>query len=119
MKSFFKRLRHAFKGWLVFFQKETNGQIQLAIAAATVVLGFWLHLSTVEWMLILICIGTVIGFEMTNSALEKLCNHVQPELHQNIKFVKDVSAGAVLWAAVVSSVVGAVIFLPKLLALLA
>jgi undecaprenol kinase/diacylglycerol kinase (ATP) len=51
---------------------------------------------------------------MVNHALEKLCDMVHPEWHPVIKTVKDVSAGAVLVAAVVSVAVGLIIFIPKL-----
>jgi undecaprenol kinase len=52
-----------------------------------------------------------------NSSLEKMADHLHPERHPQIKIVKDVAAGAVLWVAAVSVVAGAIIFLPKLLAM--
>jgi diacylglycerol kinase len=52
---------------------------------------------------------------MLNSALEKLCDLVQPDLHPQIKIIKDVAAAAVLWACLISTAIGALIFLPKIL----
>lgn len=63
--------------------------------------------------MVLLCNGLVIGLEMVNTAVETLSNRLHPEKHPDIKIVKDVAAGAVLWAAVMSVVIGAIIFLPK------
>jgi undecaprenol kinase/diacylglycerol kinase (ATP) len=114
MKSFFSRVKFALQGWLHFFSHETNGRIQAVIAALVVVAGFVFQITTHEWLWILLCIAIVIGLEMVNTAFETLANRLHPGLHPDIKIVKDVAAGAVLWAAVISVIIGAVIFLPKI-----
>jgi diacylglycerol kinase len=53
---------------------------------------------------------------MLNTAIEKLADKTHPEQHPQIGLVKDVAAGAVLWASVISVIIGAVIFLPLILA---
>jgi len=50
-----------------------------------------------------------------NTALEKLADVVQKDHHPEIKLVKDIAAGAVLILAVISAVIGVIIFLPKLI----
>lgn len=79
-----------------------------------VVAGFALRITAQEWLWVLLCIGMVIGLEMVNTALEALANHLHPEQHPAIKVVKDVAAGAVLWASCISVVVGVIIFGPRL-----
>lgn len=54
---------------------------------------------------------------MMNSALEKLSDLVEPNYNPVIKSIKDISAAAVLWSAIVSVVIGGVIFLPRIIAL--
>jgi diacylglycerol kinase len=117
MKAFINRVRFALQGWQAFFSKETNGQIQFCVAIAVVVVGFLIGLSQLEWVIVLGCIGLILALEMVNSAIEKLCDLVHPDKHPTIKFVKDVAAGAVLWASVIAVVIGAIIFLPKVLLL--
>ena len=117
MKAFLFRLYNAFQGWLHFFRTETNGRIQGVITLLVVLAGFFFGISAQEWLWILLCIGLVTGLEMVNTAIETLANRLHPDRHPDIKIVKDVAAGAVLWAAVVSVIIGAVIFLPKLLAI--
>lgn len=64
---------------------------------------------------VLLCIGLVMALEMVNAAIEKLCDRLHPDKHTDIKLVKDMAAGAVLWAAIISAIVGLIIFAPKLL----
>jgi diacylglycerol kinase len=105
---------NAFNGLHHFFLHERNGKIQVAAATVVVIFAVCFHASVTEWTAILLCIGAVLCLEMMNSSLEKLCDLVQPEYHPVIKIVKDVSAGAVLFASVISVVIASMIFLPKI-----
>jgi diacylglycerol kinase len=118
MKAFLSRLGFALQGWRYFFTHEANGRIQAVVAILVVTAGFIFGISAQEWLWILLCIGLVIGLEMVNTAIETLANRLHPDRHPEIKIVKDVAAGAVLWAAVVSVVIGLIIFLPKVLQLI-
>jgi len=60
----------------------------------------------------------VIGMEMMNSAIEKACDRITREKDDYVRYVKDMAAGAVLWTAIGSAVIGAIILLPKVIALL-
>ncbi len=117
-QSFFTALYNAFNGLFDFFSNERNGKIQLAVALATIATAAFLKISLNEWVAVLLCIGMVIGLEMLNSALEKLCDLVEPGYHPSIRVIKDISAGAVLWASIISTVAGTIIFLPKIISLL-
>ena len=114
MRSFLKGFVYAFNGLVVFFSNERNGKVQLVAAVLAVAVGFWLHISAAEWMAVLACIAAVLSLEMVNSAIEKLCNLVQPGFHPAVMVIKDISAGAVLWVAIFSTIIGAIIFLPKI-----
>ncbi|TAD92475.1 MAG: diacylglycerol kinase family protein [Bacteroidetes bacterium] len=118
MRKFLDRVHYALSGWLQFFRTEKNGQIQMLAAVLVVIVGLWLGISAVEWMAVAFCIGAVLALEMVNSAIETLCNLVQPEKDVRIKFIKDVAAGAVLWMVCMAIIVGVAIFLPKIWALL-
>jgi diacylglycerol kinase len=117
MKAFINRVKFAFNGWAKFFAKETNGQIQLLVAFLVIIAGFLLNISRGEWMIVLGCTALVLSLEMINSAIEKLCDHLHPGLHPQIGLVKDIAAGAVLWASVVSVAIGLIIFLPRIISL--
>jgi diacylglycerol kinase len=106
--------RHAFHGMAQFFRMDRNGKLHLGAAMLVAIAGWFFRLSGMEWCVLLLCMALVIGLEMLNYALENLCNLVHKDFHPLIKTTKDVAAGAVLWAAIISVVIGAVIFIPRI-----
>ncbi|CAN5627350.1 diacylglycerol kinase family protein [soil metagenome] len=117
-QSLLKGFYNAWKGIQNFFLHDRNGRIHLGAGIATVLAGFILKVSAIEWVVLLICIAVVISLEMINAAIEKLCDMVHKDFHPGIKIIKDISAGAVLLAAVISIVIGTIIFLPKIIEML-
>ncbi|MDR0792267.1 MAG: diacylglycerol kinase family protein [Chitinophagaceae bacterium] len=113
-----KSFVNAASGLCHFFLHERNGKIQAAVAVLTLIASYVFKVTLNECAIILLCIALVIGLEMINTALEKFCDIVQKEYHPTIKIVKDVAAGAVLFASVLSVATGCIIFLPKILVLL-
>src|SRR5688572_27541312 len=114
MKNFFKSVTFAAEGIKQFFSGDRNGKIQIVIGMIAITLGFTLSLSSLQWLLVLFCIGLVISLEMINSAIERYCDLVTTDFHPGIKIIKDVAAGAVLIASVMSLVIGLIIFIPAL-----
>ncbi len=105
----------AWAGLKFVFSTQRNFRIHLLMAALVILLGIGLHISTMEWLVVLICIAFVLFAELINTAIEKLCDVVQQEIHPQIKLVKDIAAGAVLASAVMSAVIGVIIFLPRII----
>lgn len=56
------------------------------------------------------CIGLVVGLEMINSAIEGLVDLVTRERLPLAGRIKDIAAGAVLFVAMISVVIGVIIF---------
>lgn len=107
----------AFNGLKDCIRHEKNFRMQYALAIIVVIAGFFLGLSSFEWAIILLCFAVVLSFEIINSAIEKLCDLVCPDFNLVIKKVKDMSASAVLLSAIITFIIGCIIFLPKIYAL--
>jgi len=107
----------AFAGLKDCLLHEKNFRIQYVIALVIIIAGLFFALSETEWMIIFLCFAVVLSFEIINSAIEKLCDLVCPQFNLTIKKVKDMSASAVLLAAIISFIIGCIIFLPKITAL--
>jgi diacylglycerol kinase len=118
MKKIFRPFGFALNGIRHCFVTQVNLRIHLLIALLVTGSGIVLSISITEWMITALCIGLVVTAELINTAIEKLCDVFTTDIHPAIKLVKDVSAGAVLVMALVSCVVGAIIFLPKLISIL-
>lgn len=108
-------IAYACKGIKICFASETNFKIHVVAAVVVIFFAVVCNITAVQWMLLLFAIVLVMVMEMINTAIEKLCDLVQPEFHPVIKKVKDIAAGAVLVTAIVSVIIGAVIFLPLLI----
>ena len=119
MSTFIENIGFASAGIKYFFKNERNGKIQLVIALLVIFLSLVVNLSTVEWCIILGCIALVIALEMVNTSLERVCDMLSTEYHPMIKIIKDVAAGAVLWAVIFCASIGCIIFTPHLLILFA
>jgi diacylglycerol kinase len=105
-------IRFAVSGIYSAFRKETHLKLMLLTAIMVVFFGTYAGIGKTEWILVLACITLVICLEMFNSAIEKLCNQLHPEKDPNIKYIKDVCAGAVLIACLFSIATGLIIFIP-------
>ena len=116
--NIYKAFVNAFAGLNYFFSHERNGRTLLIIGVFTIILSKLLHITQHEWIAVLLCIGTVLSAEMMNSSLEKLCDYTQPSFNLQIKIIKDVSGGAVLFISIISAIIGVLIFFPKLWQLL-
>ncbi len=114
MKKFFKAVLFAWHGIKQFLSREQNARIQTVMGVATITLGFTVSISPNQWMFVLFCIGLVISLEMINTAIERYCDLVTIEYHPGIKIIKDVAAGAVLVASIVSLIIGLIIFIPAI-----
>lgn len=117
-QNLLRSFRHAFNGMFQFFLKDRNGEIHLFAALLACAAGIYFDISVSEWLAILLCIGLVIALEMMNAAIESLCDLVHETYHPLIKKVKDICAAAVLWAAIISAVIGCIIFIPKIIQLI-
>ena len=107
--------KFAFQGIKLLFKEEHNSWIHLCFTILAVALAVWLKISLLEWVLVIFCIGFVFVIEIINTAIENICDFISPEKNSMIKRIKDLSAAAVLFSAVTSLIVGALIFLPKLI----
>jgi diacylglycerol kinase len=115
--SFLKGFVFACNGLAKAIRTERNLKVHMGISILVCMLGFAVQLSTIEWCLIIACMGLVMGAELMNSAIEKLVDMVSPGFDARAGLVKDIAAGAVLVCAITSAIIGLFIFIPKLLTL--
>lgn len=109
---------YAWQGIKSLFGREPNAQIHLTVAILVIAAGFLFNIDRWEWCAVLLCIGSVFMAEGFNTAIEKLCDKVSPDIHPLIKLTKDIAAGAVLLLVIASVAVGLIVFLPYIMGLL-
>ena len=110
-----KSIGFALKGAYKLITTEHSIMVQFSIAILLVIAGFYFHISREEWMMQTLAFGLVLGIESLNTAVEKIADFIHPEFHDRIGFIKDIAAGAVMFTAIASIVVGLLIYVPKFL----
>lgn len=116
-KARIRSFGYAGSGIYQFFRNEHNAWIHLGASVVVVFLSIVLRVSRSEVFVLLFCIGLVWITEMINTAIEKMADLLSKEFDPRIGAIKDLAAGAVLVAAIVSVIAGLVIFLPKIFSL--
>lgn len=111
--------RYATQGLWYLLRTQRNAQIQASCAILALALAALLRISRLEWLVLILTIALVLALEGVNTALEAVVDLVTGDYHPLAKVAKDVAAGAVWTMALASLPIGALIFLPRLLALLA
>lgn len=113
-----KSFGNAFRGIFFAFKTQHNIWIHSLAIVVVVIAGFIFKLNLLEWGLVVFAIGLVLVSEMINTAIEWLVDLVSPEYQEKAGLIKDVAAGAVLIAVIISVIIGAIVFLPKIIELI-
>ncbi len=80
--------------------------------------GFFFKISSADWLVILLASGLVFSMEVLNTAAEFFLDKYYPDYSEDVGKVKDMTAAAVLVAALFAAVAGLIIFIPEIIALL-
>lgn len=104
--------KYAFNGIAAFIRTEPHARIHAIATVLVLALGFYCRLGAWQWAAVLIVTAIVWVTEMLNTVIEKIMDHLSPGHHPRVKWIKDVSAGAVLVAVIAAVITGLIVFLP-------
>lgn len=110
-----KSISFAVKGAVKLITTEHSIMVQFSIGILMTILGFYCNITRTEWLFQTLAIGFVMSIEGLNTAIEKIADFIHPNYHERIGFIKDISAGAVLFAAFTAIAIGFIIYIPKFL----
>ena len=117
IKKFINSFKYPIKGLRYAYKNEQNLAVDVGIALLVTIFGFLFRINKYEWAILVLTIGLVISCELINTAIEAVVDLITEEYHPLAKVAKDTSAAAVFVFAMVSIVVGLIIFLPKIIGL--
>ncbi|MFC0683126.1 diacylglycerol kinase family protein [Novosphingobium clariflavum] len=111
-------LGYAWRGLYLMGAREHNAWVHLAASIAVVGGGLVLNVSARDWCALLLAMALVWLAEAFNTAIEALCDRVEPRFDEAIRSIKDIAAGGVLIAAVAAAAIGFMTLGPPFLVLL-
>ena len=118
IKRIIKSFGYALNGIKHAIKEEPNMKIHITMAILVIIAGFVFKVSTLEWIVLLFAIGLVIAAELYNTAIENLVDYVSMKQSNEAMHIKDTSASFVFLLAIISAIIGLIIFVPKFLALI-
>ncbi len=110
-QGFNNTFKNARKGFRLVLKSEMNIRIHVIIAFLVVLAGYFLKFTSVEFCILFIAIALVIVTEMLNTAIEFALDSIYHNRYSRmVGMAKDISAGAVMFASVISVIIGVLLF---------
>lgn len=98
-QPFMRRVRFALAGLASGWRSEHSLRYQVCALICVLIVLIAMRPEPIWWALVALTSGSVIAAEMFNTAVEHLADHLHPDIHPQIRIVKDCAAAAVLVAA--------------------
>ena len=117
IKRLFKSFVYAKDGIVYTLIYEQNFILHLIAAILVVLFGFFFNITIIEWVLVVIAIALVLVAELVNSSIEAITDLITLEENKLAKIAKDTASGAVLVMAMMSILMGLIIFVPYIIKL--
>jgi diacylglycerol kinase (ATP) len=68
-------------------------------------LSFFVATNVWTWVALIASLLFVLSVEFMNTAIERLCNHIQPDKHEAIRITKDLASAAVFFSLLLAALV--------------
>jgi len=92
--SIIRKLRVVFSGLRYAILNESSVTIEI-ILSALVLAGCFYYRQWLDFSIVLVASGIMLVAEMVNTAIEGLCDFVEPGHNEKIGIIKDVASAAV------------------------
>ncbi len=115
MRARGRSFKYALRGMGLILKTQHNFWIQIIFGLVVILLGVFFSISAMEWMVLILAMVAVLVAEAFNTAIEIDIDLTSPHFHPYARDTKDVAAGAVLLAVLGATLIGCIIFIPKIL----
>lgn len=105
-----RSLGHALRGFKNVWMEESNFRIITFFAVVALVVGYYFDFSILDFSICAVIITIVLVAEMINTAIEDLCNKIEPNQDPTIGKIKDISSAVVLVSSLGALASGFLVF---------
>lgn len=112
--KYLSSFKYASEGLWYILRHHTSFLIEVCAGTLMIAAGFYISLTRMEWVVLLVLIFLVLTAELLNTSIETTLDYMAKEHHIDVKIAKDVAAGAVLLLSIGSVIVGVLLFWPYL-----
>lgn len=118
IKRFYYSTKYAIDGLIYAYRHEHSLWLHGILSVVATIMGFAFDISLTQWSIILITLAVILAFELVNTAMEACVDMFTLEYNELARIAKDCCSGATFVMSLTGAVISAVIFGPKILALL-
>lgn len=116
--NFLKSINFALRGLRLMVKSQKNFRRQLIFAVIILLSAWLLKFNYIEYCLIIISVSLVLLAEMLNSVIEfTIDSYTKNKYSKLVEMAKDMAAGTVLFATVISTILGSILFGHKIILL--
>lgn len=112
--NFISSFNYAVQGIISALKTEKNMKLHYLAALGVIIISLFMNFSRVEFMLLIFAITFVVTAEMINTAIERTIDLIVQDYNPIAKYIKDVSAGAVLISAINALVTAYLLFYDRI-----
>ena len=103
----------SWQGLVYAYKHEKSMWIHAVLSLLTVVLGLFLHLRGIEWLIIMIVLGAILSIELLNTGIESVVDMITHDYHELAKVAKDTGSAATFVATLIGVITILSIYIPK------
>ncbi|WBW50377.1 diacylglycerol kinase [Peptoniphilus equinus] len=111
--GFIASFNYAVQGIVSALKTERNLKFHYLAAVGTIFFSLFMDFTRTEFIVLVMAIIFVVVCEMFNTAIERCVDMIVQDYDPIAKYVKDVSAGAVMLSAITAVIVGYLLFYRK------
>ena len=113
-----KRIKYAIKnsvaGLISAYTSEPSLMVLFLSSICFIILGIVFKITVLEWIAVIICIGTCSAAELLNTAIESTVDLVTREFHPLAKMAKDTASAAEFVFVIMTVCILAIIYVPRI-----
>lgn len=117
-RTFIDSVKNCLDGINYVLANEKNFVREIILGICAILMSYFLHITRIEWIIVLLLINFVLIMELLNTALEKVVDLYTTKYNEIAKVVKDVASASVFLMSLFSAIIGFLIFMPYIIELL-
>ncbi|MBI3619645.1 diacylglycerol kinase family protein [Candidatus Roizmanbacteria bacterium] len=110
--------KHAFHGIVWAFKTQPNYKIHFLLSVIMLAGSIYFRISYYEFLLLLLLVVIGLTIETVNTAIEQTTDAIDEKWREDIKFAKDLAAGAMLIFSAGAFIIACIIFIPRIVTLI-
>ena len=114
---FFRSIKFSLEGLAYAYRYEQSMWIHAIVTVLTVILGIVFKIKLSEWAIVFIALGSILGMELVNTAIEAAVDLTTLEINPLAKIAKDCGSAASFVLSLVAIVICLFVFGPYILEL--